>query len=445
MTWHIVVRIGDKDSYWPNLAAEEPRIIVPLQREGDPWLVGNNVRAMFEENFLVRPQGIQSDLVNLAIATYTADLRIPREYGDDRWSRDFAMHLPVSDVATWEQSTRTLHGMLDFLTGDSWEFRFRPMAGPKSSSIKPKPLAADEVCLFSGGLDSLVGAIDLLNGGKKVALVGHHGAGLTNSFQRETLSVLNKKYPDQILPFMFYVQPPKNERTDQSGNKVKIVEGESTMRSRSILFFSLGIAITEILKGPTTLTAAENGLISLNVPLADSRMGSLSTRTTHPHFIARFQELLRDLGIKSRIAMPYRFQTKGEMVKGVADGRALEDTVKLTMSCSHTEAGRWRGKAGQHCGYCVPCIIRHAATTAAGVDDGPYLMDVRTKPPSPETGTGRDFQAFRIALERMSREKPHEAIFDVLSTGPIPPADIGGYADVYRRGMDEVRRFLKLK
>jgi 7-cyano-7-deazaguanine synthase in queuosine biosynthesis len=445
MTWHIVVRIGDGDTYWPNLSAEEPRIIVPLQRQGDPWLVGNNVRTLFEDKFLVRPQGIQSDLVNLAIATYTADLRIPREYSDDRWSRDLVVHLPVLDVATWEQSSRTLHGMLDFLTGDSWEFRFRPMAGPKSSPIKPKPLAADAVCLFSGGLDSLVGAIDLLNGGKKVALVGHHGAGLTNSFQRETLSVLNEKFPDQILPFMFYVQPPKNERTDQSGKKVKIVEGESTMRSRSILFFALGIAVTGMLKGPSILTAAENGLISLNVPLADSRMGSLSTRTTHPHFIARFQELLRDLKIKSEIAMPYRFQTKGEMVKAVADRSALEATVKLTMSCSHTEAGRWRGKAGQHCGYCVPCIIRHAATTAAGVDDSPYLMDVRTNPPSSETGTGRDLQAFRIALERSSQEKPHDAIFHVLSTGPLPPADINQYADVYRRGMEEVRCFLKSK
>src|SRR6266852_896439 len=45
------------------------------------------------------------------------------------------------------------------------------------------------------------------------------------------------------------------------------------------------------------LYVPENGLIALNVPLDPLRLGSFSTRTTHPFYIARWNELLKMVGM----------------------------------------------------------------------------------------------------------------------------------------------------
>ncbi|MHC5720555.1 MAG: hypothetical protein ACYTX0_53180, partial [Nostoc sp.] len=120
--------------------------------------------------------------------------------------------------------------------------------------------------------------------------------------------------------------------------------------------------VANLFPGQKPLVVAENGLISLNVPLTHSRIGSLSTRTTHPHFLSLYQKILSSLGLVTSIELPYKFFTKGEMLANVKNKEVLESTANLSMSCSHPEAGRFRqGSPSHHCGYCVPCIIRRAA------------------------------------------------------------------------------------
>src|SRR5690606_23689563 len=153
--------------------------------------------------------------------------------------------------------------------------------------------------------------------------------------------------------------------------------------SRSFLFLSLGVATASAAGITAPLTIAENGLISLNVPLTPARGGSSSTRTTHPHFIELYRGLLKKLSLPVTLALPYRFKTKGEMLAEVRDKDLLKNTAALTMSCSHPEAGRYQGYSpGNHCGYCVPCIIRRASMTHANIDDASYNVDVRINPPS---------------------------------------------------------------
>jgi hypothetical protein len=254
---------------------------------------------------------------------------------------------------------------------------------------------------------------------------------MANVFQQNVLSVIRKAYGERAPEFMFWVQPPKDNR-----------DGEPSMRSRSLLFLALGLGVASALAGEQSLVVAENGLISLNVPLTDARMGSLSTRTTHPHFIALFSHFLDALGISTPIEMPYRFLTKGEMLAKAANQKVLADAAKESMSCSHTEAGRYQGRTpGVHCGYCVPCIIRRAAMTDAQVADAGYDHDVLTDTLD-AAGTGADLRAFQMALERFADSRPHDALFRVLGTGPLPPDEVTDYAAVYTRGMNEVRRLL---
>ena len=74
---------------------------------------------------------------------------------------------------------------------------------------------------------------------------------------------------------------------------IKGATSEDTSRRRSFLFFAAGIFASTGLDRPFTLRVPENGPIALNVPLDLLRLGSLSTRTTHPFYMARWNDLLR--------------------------------------------------------------------------------------------------------------------------------------------------------
>jgi hypothetical protein len=434
MKWHILTRIGDADTYDPGLDDNDLRIDVGFLRPGNRWNVGNDALAVIEERAGNAPRPAAADLLYLAMSAYAADLRIPRRLAPDRWRRDLILHLPVQDLDLWEPCIALVERTLGFLTGDAWELRLRGRPGRRHVARRSKLDQVQAVSLFSGGLDSFVGVTDLLAEGRFLALVGHHGSGVTNSVQGRVLSAVTAKFRPSAAPFMLHAQPPKG----------KIEDGERTMRSRSILFFGMGIAVASALGGEQPLVVPENGLISLNVPLTSARTGSRSTRTTHPHYIALFGELLRMLGLPHRLETPYRFKTKGEMLSQARAPKLIRDVTAVTMSCSHPEMGRYRYRTvNNHCGYCVPCIIRRAATTTAGVPDTTYNVDVRATPPDHRTGEGSDYRAFQMAVERVRGITDTQAMFQVLRPGPLPPADARQFASTYLRGMEEVRRFLE--
>lgn len=437
MSWHIVTQIGRDDHFFPTLRDDEARLRAVFERTDDPWYVGNNAVATITDTFHRNLSSAAEDLLYLALSVYTADLRVPRSKAKDRWTRDFVLHVPVFELDAWNANRDLVSRTLAFLTGDRWDIRFRSRGEQEkweeqSGEEIPSP---EKVCLFSGGLDSLIGAIEILSAGTNVALVGHHGAGVANAFQTQTLTVLKRQHPTQITPFMFYAQPPKR----------KISEGEPSMRSRSFLFFAMGVAVASTIAHGTPLVVAENGFISLNVPLTPARAGSASTRTTHPHYTKLFSQMTSAVGLDVPLILPYRFMTKGEMLAkcGKISGNLLAETTPLTMSCSHAEAGRFRGFSPKdHCGYCVPCIIRRAATISAGTPDANYGVDVRSDAPDYWTNSGRDPRAFEMAVNRDAGMTVDGAMFKILGPGPLPAEDIKQYGEMYLRGLAEVRRFL---
>lgn len=436
MIWHVVTRVGDTDGYEPDLAATDPRIQVAFERAGDKWLLLNSVVGSIVETAGRLPGPAAIDLVYLSMAVYAADLRVPRRLTLNRWSRDLVIHFPVQDLSLWLKQVSRIERTLCFLTGDRWRLELRKREPSNLEDSASKLEEIDAVCLFSGGLDSLVGALDLLADHKSVALVGHYGSGITNSVQERVLKAVTGKYERQAVAFMFYAQPPK----------ANVKDGEPSMRSRSFLFFAMGIAVASALGGNVPLVIAENGLISLNVPLTCARTGSRSTRTTHPHYVALFTEVMARLGLPSNIQMPYRFRTKGEMLRECKDVEVLTQVAQQTMSCSHPEAGRYRGLSpSNHCGYCVPCIIRRAAMKAAGLPDAIYNLKVELAPPAHTEEAGRDYRAFCMALERSRGMTTLRAAFKVLGPGALIPEDIRGFAEVYLRGMEEVRDLLETR
>src|SRR6266700_5049628 len=381
MTWHVLCLRGPDDAFRPAIGLADQVLEVPFGISGHAQTVHCSVASVLAQYGLMLSESAE-DLLVAAISAYAADAGIPRRYAYDRWTRDFMLHLPVSQPARWQQARPALERLLSFLTGDHWIIQVRPLAVNTATGLLVPiqksmwanlPPRAERVCLYSGGLDSFIGALDQLAQGKLVVLVGHHGSGQgsTSIAQSRAIAALRQRYDANVAPyFRFWVSPPK----------IALGVSEITTRGRSVLFLALGAAVADAVQA-TQFIVPENGFVSLNVPLTPSRIGSFSTRSTHPHLMHLFREVLLTLGIHIDLVLPYRFQTKGEMLQGCADQETLRANIAETMSCAHPGAGRFSGAkdAYRHCGYCLPCLVRRASIDSFMVDSTVYRVeDLRT-------------------------------------------------------------------
>lgn len=172
--------------------------------------------------------------------------------------------------------------------------------------------------------------------------------------------------------------------------------------------------------------------MSLNVPMTHGRNGSHSTRTTHPHFLASFQQLLDAVGLQVQIKNPYRFKTKGEMILDCSNPVLLRDGISQTHSCGRSQIVRYaRESRHAHCGFCLPCFIRNAATKGADVPDVSYL---RTDPI--RKAQRHDIWAFGRLMDKYAAGRLDSAE-QVAKSGPIPN-DLQQYISVYERGLAEL-------
>jgi 7-cyano-7-deazaguanine synthase in queuosine biosynthesis len=438
MTWHIVAMAGARDTYAPVTAPGDEVLVIPFNVPGHSETFGSNTAEVFAAHG-VTPSVEAEDLLNAATSAYIADLRVPRKTAYDSWTRDIVLHLFVRSERPWDQVAPVFSRLLSFLTGDRWTIHVRPAPDTYTPVVGREPrerikLNAATVCLFSGGLDSYIGAIDQLADGGQVVLVGHHasGGGATSRSQNDAIGALRTIFAADQTPFLrLRTAPPK----------LKGRTSETTTRARSIIFLALGVAVADGI-GAERLVVPENGFISLNVPLRSSRLGSFSTRTTHPHLIALMRDILTLLAINVAIDLPYRFRTKGEMVASCRDQAALDTGLAVTISCSRPAAGRFVGNPNLHCGRCIPCLIRRAAIRTSRADPTAYDQ---TDLGIPRTGeSGVDLRVVRMALDRFRRRPP--TIGDVLTSGPLAGTDddLRGYLDVFRNGLAELRALLHL-
>ena len=216
-------------------------------------------------------------------------------------------------------------------------------------------------------------------------------------------------------------------------------ETDTTMRTRSCNFLAFdAIAASAVQavsqKEKVELYVPENGFISLNAPLTTRRIGSLSTRTTHPYFLDSIQGIFDKVEIPCMIKNLYQFKTKGEMVTECKDAQLLKLIVDNTVSCSH-----WKRKH-QQCGTCVPCLIRRAALHAGGLSEQTEYLSNNVANVLGEPGKRDDLMALSIAIEQKSKRKLGPWILD---SGPLPPEYYQDFQEVFLRGLDEVKGYLK--
>lgn len=375
------------------------------------------------------------DLLYISLAVFAADRIALRKNTPDGWSRNFSIYMPVIEYDLWMESKSSLEEMLNFLSGDTWTFIFRKRElseneknnYKKWSKYKDNRLKDyEQLCMFSGGLDSFIGTIDLLElTNKKTLFISHYGGGKgTKEFQ-------------DILKFNI-IDYYNLEEQDFCQFYAKVVSGiEDTTRTRSFMFFSHAIAVATAFNKPLNLFIPENGFISLNIPATFSRIGTSSTRTTHPHYMKMFQALLDILNIPVTLINPYQFKTKGEMILECKNLCFLIDNLKNTMSCSHPDNGRMLGETeARHCGYCLPCVIRQAAIKKSGLTDYSIYRDRNFK----FGCTSRtNLNSYLLGLEKFN---PKYAFMTIQLNGPIIN-NIDKFTNLYIRGMKELKEYLE--
>lgn len=393
----------------------------------------------------ISPSEVGVDLVILAALVTAADTRISRQAdSQDTWTREIDLYVPVSRLDSWLTATPLIERILAFLTGDRWRIFFRQRHDDFGQLVTSQPSLEgprySSVCLFSGGLDSLIGAIDLVAAAETPLLVSHYW----------DLSTVPQEYLAGRIANAFPENAPGHVRARVGFDKndfAREMGSEPTTRGRSFLFFSLAALAASGFTEGCTIYVPENGLISLNVPLDPLRVGAWSTRTTHPFYMARWNDLLAHLGINSALENPYRFTTKGEMLRGCAEQELLQAQVRQTISCSSISKARWAKHTPGHCGFCVPCLIRRAAIASAlPLDPTTYVLsDLNAQPLNANGAQGEHIRSFQHVANRLGRD-PQVARILVHKTGPLTDytdSEVAEYAAVFRRGVEEVARLTR--
>lgn len=414
---------------------------VPILKDGKLNYGLEHVKTVLSHHKIF-PTEIGFDIVTLATVVYLADTRIERiTHGQDSWTREIFIQLPVSNVDLWESQITTVTRMLKFLTGDLWDIEFveRNWKFEQNEETEEKTALYNRASLFSGGMDSLISTINLMEQKESVLLFGHAGEGLTKNAQTNILSVLDEQYSDIKHTLVDLWMSFPDNYIPEGGN-------DSNTRSRSFLFIGFAIFSITGTKNITELMIPENGLIALNVPLDITRVGSFSTRTTHPFYLILWNDLLKNLGLGLSVYNPYWDKTKGEMADECLNKDVLFETMKLSFSCSSPGKARWRGLSPQHCGYCVPCLIRRAAMHKAFGKDGTVYTEtsIRQMKNNSASGIGVQLRSFQYAIERIKKFPNIERI-SIHKSGPLPQDEeyLAELASTYKRGLLEVDTFIR--
>ena len=314
---------------------------------------------------------IYADLLDVAVATYVADRvsrRRPKGKRDNGsfWRRRLHLRIGVRCPEAWNRpGTRDLvHRLLEWLTDDIWEVEFsdpqsaRPLAGAQGRLFDERHDRPTQVMLFSGGLDSLLGALaDASDPAGELILVAAGTQTAMRARQRELATEVARRLPRRVRLIVVPVGLTAAGRALVDGGE------EKTQRTRGFVFLSLG-AVVAAAAGHNQLRVHENGPGALNLPLTPGQQGSMNTRAARPETLLLMQDLISQLTDSAfQIVNPAFWLTKGEMCE-----RAPAATIDLLARAVSCDGGFTRRIAGGRlCGTCTSCLLRRQALLAAGL------------------------------------------------------------------------------
>jgi hypothetical protein len=364
-----------------------------------------NVAKIFERHLSPR----LTDLLEIAAYVYAADCSTRRgtqwtdEDSTEPWGRDFAFMIAVREPTFWgsPEITTQLTEVLGFLSNDRYSFRFVQLEHDRPDQQQYFDFGdqddwpfhrPERVLMLSGGLDSLAGAVETAREGGRLVLVSHRPVSTLSSRQRRLVGALQREFPGRLIHVPVWIN--KNERLGR----------EPTQRARSFLYAALGTVIAESVQAGG-VRFFENGIVSLNLPVADEAIRARASRTTHPIALYLLQSLCRAVTKRDFVIdNPYLFKTKTDVVESLA-AHGVPHLIPYTCSCAHL---MFKSKTQLHCGRCSQCIDRRFAIIAAGQmvhdPDTDYETDVFLGPrkDGPEKSMAVDYVRHGIELDLLS-------------------------------------------
>lgn len=319
------------------------------------------------------------DLLEIAGYVYAADRLTKRgnptslEYHN--WSRSFNFIIKVRDIKFWDNDDikGQLNQALCFLSGDmNFEFSFE--AGGRdvgqlcvfdSEGIKLDKKENTSIALFSGGLDSLAGVLEILETtNKNLILISHrsNNPGITQ-LQEGVYKLLHEDYKSRVQYFPFYCNL-KGERAV-----------EETQRTRIFLYTSIAYALSD-LASEDEILVYENGMTSINFYKRQDLINARASRTTHPKALKLLEDFYSSVGESRKyIKHPFLFNTKTDIFLKIKQFNKT-NYLNSTISCTKTFLAFENNSQATHCGGCSQCIDRRFAAFASNCEAEDAVYDV---------------------------------------------------------------------
>ncbi len=316
------------------------------------------------------------DSNTIALSVASADNSLTRKDSADGWTRQIDLTIHLCNPSVWEPAKQEFEKTLRFLTGDFWFLTFKnggislPTQPDREFKLfESTDFDEDCVCLLSGGVDSLVGAIDLVTEGLSPIFVSQVVRGDADT---------QRTYAKRISPASHHFQWNHN---------IHLPDDESE-------------GSTVYLKG--------------------------------------IQRIWDKVGISLNLIRPYQFKTKGEVLAECKNQQLLKKLIFQSVSC-----GKYRVYKMQHCGRCVPCLVRRAAFQHWGEVDqtsGGYYSEQLKRI---NHGNPDDVGAAANACLIAEQSGIHRVISGNLSFAD--QQNRSDFASVFSRGLSEVKEFLQGK
>jgi hypothetical protein len=318
------------------------------------------------------------DLLEIAGYIYAADRMTkrgqPSQVEYHSWSREFQFFIKVRDHKFWKKKTvvENLSNLLTFVSGDlSYNFTF--IEGGKDTGqgnlFDDEKISLDKkensaVALFSGGLDSLAGALDLLNNtNQNLILISH----LSNNFavtkiQKNIFNLLDKDFPGRLQRFPF--------TCSLHGERAV----EETQRTRIFLYTAIAYSLMSLAE-EKTIYVFENGITSINFPKRQDMMNARASRTTHPQTIYLLEQFFTSISATSvKVKHPFFTVTKTDIFEKIKKYDKL-GYLNSTITCTKTFNISKKESPSMHCGECSQCIDRRFASFSSSVEDFDVIYD----------------------------------------------------------------------
>lgn len=322
------------------------------------------------------------DLLELASYVFAVDRMFTRGDKDaveyHSWSRRINFYIRVRDYQFWisDEIRRQLMNVLQFIMGDAeFKIHFQPNHRTDAAGLfddEEFQIDAEEesiqVALFSGGIDSLAGALNFLEqDSRKLILASHVSSPSSLRTQKQLISAIDKKYYDRVRHYKF--------ECNLKARRAK----EETQRSRGFLFCCIAFALARA-NNQAQFHIYENGVTSMNLMRREDLMNARASRTTHPKTMIGLQNIFEIIYEKPfEIRTPFILKTKADVTKILCS--IYPDLLSSSVSCGRTSFAR--GEA-THCGTCFQCIDRRITSYAAEAEsndhNGLYTYNILADP-----------------------------------------------------------------